>query len=127
MVGREWWRGGGIALGTHRCSHVVVLGPHCHSCTVVLGPHLLALLVSCCHPRVAVHCLSFIGEGREWRNHCHSCVLGSHLPFAHAGVGPLSICCPSCSFFICWLFVAVAGHLWLQVSSHEVFNLPHMF
>ena len=52
---------------------------------------------------------------------CHSCTrarasspftrAGSLSPFVHSGVGPLSICCPSCSFYVCWssLLVACAG------------------
>ena len=55
--------GEGVGARCHLC--VVVLGTHRRLRMVVLGPHLLVLLVSCCHPRAAVHHPLFIGEVRE--------------------------------------------------------------
>ena len=51
-----------VALDACRCLHMLAVGTHSHSHMVVLGPCLLASLVQCCRPRVAVSCLSFVGE-----------------------------------------------------------------
>ena len=160
VEGRGSGGGRGVALSLRCCSHVVVLGPRCRSRVVVLDPcrhsHVLALgarrrshavvlgprqlvsLAPCCRPRVAISCLSFIGErgvggkrggGSKSREGVEEGArfsspftragplspfarAGPLSPFAHAGVGPSSVVMGGVLMGHCgrlWVLVGVVG------------------